>query len=577
MPDLVEPMLAGSGEFPGGPDWSVEFAWEGLRVVAHVTAQRVRLRSSSGRSLASIFPDLETALRAVAPRGGVILDGTVVAQGPSGTPRRRALQSRAGTFRPSEALMRRVPVAFLVGDVLWHDGRSTLDLPYRARRELAEGLRTDEPAVWLTPTFPATELGPVMHAADQHGVDALFARQLDAPYRPGRRSRHFLRLPVRRVRQVVVGGFSPADPRRPESAIGALLLGVPETGGLRYVGRAGLRDAADRGAVAAALPGLRRAHSPFTAPLPREIAESAVWMAPQLVGRVEYADRMPDGRLRLPTWRGLVPDGEIDPAQLVEVTPAPPAEPTPDATAVRPAAEPPAAPPAESPAGTATRPAPGPAAEPAGEQAGATRGAHAQPTDEAAAEPITDPTAEPTDEPTAEPTDEPTAEPTDEPTAEPTDEPTDEPTADPTIERRRLEQHFFYNSLNTIASVIRTDPARARDLLLGFADLNRATDRTAATTTLGEELAAVRAYLQLEQARFGKRLRVDVDVDEALHALALPPLALLEAVRATVQERIEPRPEGGTLVVRAALRGECTIAVDGDPPHSRVPVGPGSA
>jgi bifunctional non-homologous end joining protein LigD len=545
MPDLVEPMLAGSGEFPGGADWSVEFAWEGLRVVAHVAGHRVRLRSSSGRSLASVFPDLETALRTVAPRGGVILDGTVVAQGPSGTPRRRALQSRAGTFRPSEALMRRVPVAFLVGDVLWHGGRSTLDLAYRHRRELAEGLPTDEPAVWLTPTFPATELGPVMYAADQHGVDALYARQLDAPYRPGRRSRHFLRLPVRRVRQVVVGGFSPADPRRPESAIGALLLGVPESGGLRYVGRAGLRDAADRRAIAAALPRLRRAHSPFTAPLPREIAESAVWMAPQLVGRVEYADRMPDGRLRLPTWRGLVPDGEIDPAQLVEVTP--PAEPAPDATAGRPAAEPPAAPPVGAPAGAAAGPVEGPDTEQAtAAPAGATHGA--------------------TVEPGAERTVEPGAEPGAEPTAEPT-----------TAERRRLEQHFFYNSLNTIASVIRTDPARARDLLLGFADLNRATDRTAATTTLGEELAAVRAYLQLEQARFGRRLRVDVDVDETLHALELPPLALMDAVRATVQELIEPRPEGGTLVVRAALRGECTIAVDGDPPHAHVPVGPGPA
>ncbi|MGE3286522.1 MAG: histidine kinase [Pseudonocardia sp.] len=550
MPDLVEPMLAGSGEFPGGPDWSVEFAWEGLRVVAHVTAQRARLRSSSGRSLASVFPDLETALRAVAPRGGMILDGTVVAQGPSGTPRRRALQSRAGTFRPSEALMRRVPVAFLVGDLLWHGGRSTLDLPYRQRRELAEGLPTDEPAVWLTPTFPATELGPVMHAADQHGVDALYGRQLDAPYRPGRRSRHFLRLPVRRVRQVLVGGFSPADPRRPDSAIGALLLGVPDGGALRYVGRAGLRDAADRRAIAEALPGLRRAHSPFTAPLPREIAESAVWMAPQLVGRVEFADRMPDGRLRLPTWRGLVPDGEIDPAQLVEVAPAPDAA-DPSVPGARPGAAG-----ATSPVGAPTGAVTG----------GATAAATAPPTGPDA---VSD--AGPAGPPGAAPHGPTPGAP------EPRSTPGTQPDAEPATERRRLEQHFFYNSLNTIASVIRTDPARARDLLLGFADLNRATDRAAATTTLGEELAAVRAYLQLEQARFGRRLRVDLDVDAALHDLELPPLALLDAVRTTVQERIEPRPEGGTLVLRAVLRGECTIAVDGEAPHARVPVGPGPA
>ena len=63
----------------------------------------------------------------------------------------------------------------------------------------------------------------------------------------------------------------------------------------------------------------------------------------------------------------------------------------------------------------------------------------------------------------------------------------------PAVEARRLEQHFVYNSLNAIASLIRTDPARARELLLGFADLSRATDRPADTpSTLGHELAVVR-------------------------------------------------------------------------------------
>ena len=90
-------------------------------------------------------------------------------------------------------------------------------------------------------------------------------------------------------------------------------------------------------------------------------------------------------------------------------------------------------------------------------------------------------------------------------------------TAEP-VEARRLEQHFVYNSLNAIASLIRTDPARARELLVGFADLSRATDRPADTpSTLGHELAVVRDYLALEQARFGKRLRVEIDVDPALH------------------------------------------------------------
>ena len=96
------------------------------------------------------------------------------------------------------------------------------------------------------------------------------------------------------------------------------------------------------------------------------------------------------------------------------------------------------------------------------------------------------------------------------------------PAASPTTEpvpARRLEQHFVYNALNTIAALIRTDPGRARELLFGFADLSRAADQPGdATSTLDQELDAVRGYLQLEQARFGRRLRVELDLDGAAWA-----------------------------------------------------------
>ena len=122
------------------------------------------------------------------------------------------------------------------------------------------------------------------------------------------------------------------------------------------------------------------------------------------------------------------------------------------------------------------------------------------------------------------------------------------------VEARRLEQHFVYNSLNAIASLIRTDPARARELLVGFADLSRATDRPAdAPSTLGHELAVVRDYLALEQARFGKRLRVEIDVDRALHdrPRRAPARARRRARRRAARHRA-PRPG------RCALRDRPT-------------------
>jgi bifunctional non-homologous end joining protein LigD len=128
-------------------------------------------------------------------------------------------------------------------------------------------------------------------------------------------------------------------------------------------------------------------------------------------------------------------------------------------------------------------------------------------------------------------------------------------------EVRRLEQHFVYNALNTIAALIRTDPAQARELLMGFADLSRAADQAGAST-LGRELAAVHGYLNLEQARFGNRLRVSVDVAEDLHPIPVAPMQILAAVRDVVQHDIEPRPEGGLLTLAArAVDDGCEVSV----------------
>jgi hypothetical protein len=144
-------------------------------------------------------------------------------------------------------------------------------------------------------------------------------------------------------------------------------------------------------------------------------------------------------------------------------------------------------------------------------------------------------------------------------TAEPAPEPAPAPAE--AVEQRRLEQHFVYNSLNTVASLIRTDPGRARELLIGFADLSRAADGPP-TTTLGRELEAVRAYLELERARFGARLEVAVQVDDGLGGVAVEALAVLGLVRAAVQQDIEPRREGGLLALTARrTAGGCEVVV----------------
>src|SRR5205085_5763987 len=79
--------------------------------------------------------------------------------------------------------------------------------------------------------------------------------------------------------------------------------------------------------------------------------------------------------------------------------------------------------------------------------------------------------------------------------------------------RAQISPHFVYNSLTAIASFVRTDPDRARSLLLEFADFTRYSFRRHGDyTTLAEELHSIERYLLLEQARFGDRLSVTLSI-----------------------------------------------------------------
>ncbi|OLS98222.1 hypothetical protein BJF90_41210 [Pseudonocardia sp. CNS-004] len=494
VPALVRPMQPGTvtGDPPTGPDWVVEVAWTGHRCVAYVEpGRRVRLLSGADNSMSAAYPELAEPLLRRSPEGGMVLDGTLVARGEEHAVRPRLIARRSARHRPTDATIRRIPVDFQVADLLWLDGHSTTELPYADRRALLDGLGFSSPPVWTTSPLPATEIGTMLAIAEQKGADGLHARHLRGRYHPGGRSRFWLRVPVTRTRQVLVGGWTPADPHRPET-VGTLLLGSPVADApdrLHYVGRVGV-SLGERRRLAAELAGREQDAPSFLDAVPAAAARHARWARPGLAGLVEFSGWIGGGRMRRPYWRGL-----LDPVDVQDDRWARPPEPVP-------AGEPP--------------------------------------------EPVPEPAGAESPPPLAPP----------QPPAAP-------PPAAPATEVRRLEQHFVYNALNTIAALIRTDPGRARDLLMGFADLNRAADQVGGST-LGDELAAVQGYLQLEQARFGPRLRVAVDVAPILHPIPVTPMQVLAAVREAVQHEIEPRPEGGLLTLDARpVEGGCEVRVTG--------------
>lgn len=132
--------------------------------------------------------------------------------------------------------------------------------------------------------------------------------------------------------------------------------------------------------------------------------------------------------------------------------------------------------------------------------------------------------------------------------------------------RAQISPHFIYNSLTAIASFVRTDPVRARELLLEFADFTRYSfSRHGEYTTLAEELRSIERYLVLEKARFGDRLQVTLRVAQEVLPVAVPFLCLQPLVENAVRHGLERKPGTGTVTIIAADQGgECLISVEDD-------------
>jgi bifunctional non-homologous end joining protein LigD len=196
MPADVTPMLpvAAAGLPADDADWGYELAWGGRRVQAYVSGGRVRLMADG--DVTSWYPEVRGLGPALAPTEAV-LDGEIVAfdgqrPSPDLLARRKAPKDSAAARRAAD----RTPVHFLVYDLLWLDGHSTLELVrYSERRELLDGLSIAGDH-WQTPPYFPGGGEFALETARAQGLRGVVAKRLDSPYLPGRRSRLWLSVPA---------------------------------------------------------------------------------------------------------------------------------------------------------------------------------------------------------------------------------------------------------------------------------------------------------------------------------------------------------------------------------------------
>lgn len=285
-----------------------ELLWQGIRAILYVEGRAVRIQDRYGRDVSDRFSEL-ASLHQRLPRNGTALDGIIVALDAHGRPAFEGLLPR---LLPD--LFPATPnahIAFQAFDALYRDNESLMDYTLRRRKEvLSEIVRPNDRI--SVPDHVQTDGVALFEAARQHNLGGIVAKELNAPYQPGRRSPSWLAIRTFPRRNFVVGGFTYGGPWRGKKAarhrgpIESVLVGLyGDDGRIHYAGEA---SGSFRGgdALVAALDSVTTVQCPFA--VPPAVSKLVFWCRPRFAAAVRFSEWTASGTLRFPVFETLRPD-----------------------------------------------------------------------------------------------------------------------------------------------------------------------------------------------------------------------------------------------------------------------------
>ncbi|MDQ4025935.1 MAG: non-homologous end-joining DNA ligase [Actinomycetota bacterium] len=306
MPDRIAPMLARSGNLPRDEEaYGFEVKWDGIRTVLFCDHGHLTLQGRNFTDFTPRYPEVRELARELGARR-LVLDGEVVAFDDEGRPSFERLQTRMHLASDSAVRrrMRDTPVTYVIFDLLYLDGHSTMPLAYEDRRKVLEALALEGPA-WRVPAYHPGEGSALLGATRELGIEGIVAKRLDCPYEPGRRSSGWIKVKNVCLQDVVIGGWTPGEGGR-AGHLGALAVGVMEDGRLVYAGKVGTGFTERTLAMLEReLQPLRRDESAFEG---RQPPKGTLFVEPRLVASVEFREWTNSGTLRAPSFKGLRPD-----------------------------------------------------------------------------------------------------------------------------------------------------------------------------------------------------------------------------------------------------------------------------
>ena len=298
----------------GEAAWA-EMKWDGVRALGIWDGRRLRLLARSGADVTAKYPEIITSAPAAFGERPAVVDGEIVALDGRGRPSFPLLQTRLPLTRSADIVREseRTPASWFLFDLL-RDGDADLTTAPLAERRAALDERFGESTgrIAVPPVFD--DVDDALAESARLGLEGVVVKNPHSRYLGGQRSDDWLKLKFTRTQEVVIGGFRPGAGGR-AATYGSLIVGIPDDDGtLHYAGRvgSGFSEKVLRG-IRELLDARIRKTAPFD-DVPADVTRDAIWVRPDLVGEVAFAEFTPGGILRQARWRGLRPDrspGEV--------------------------------------------------------------------------------------------------------------------------------------------------------------------------------------------------------------------------------------------------------------------------
>ncbi|HLB40472.1 MAG TPA: non-homologous end-joining DNA ligase, partial [Candidatus Babeliales bacterium] len=290
QPRFIKPMLATlTSDYFASPEWLYEHKFDGIRCIASKQAGQVRLFSRNRRLMNQTYPELVAALQAQTA-DNFIVDGEIIASGPTGTADFQALQSRINLLDPVKLATerRKIKIAFCIFDLLYLAGHDLRPLPLLSRKKYLKQLLKYNQRLIYTTHRTGDGLKFFQQACKLHW-EGLIVKRSASPY-VSRRSTDWLKFKCIMQQELVIGGYT--APQGARQHFGALLVGYYQADKFKYAGKVGTGfSQATLQFLAQKMTPLETDHCPFGDPRAVPAGRSQItWLKPKLVAEFQFAE-----------------------------------------------------------------------------------------------------------------------------------------------------------------------------------------------------------------------------------------------------------------------------------------------